>query len=470
MTAWLVPTPPEALPATETIAYLLADLAIILIAARIVGGLFAAMKQPRIVGEMIAGILIGPTVLGGQLSKGAVTSLQGTDPSNPDRGFAVNGSGLVNDLYPLQSFAFLNLIGLLTLIFFMFLVGLEVQQKFLKGRERQIIVVALAVVIGPVGLGFLVGGVLDSDVWRAPGVSSTTHALFVGAGLSVTAFPVMARILQEKGLLATDMGAVGVGAAALVTPLMFLVVAGAVASSNEMGVPNTIGIKLGFAVGFVAVLFLVVRPLLKLVINQLYEPDKPLNATLLAILLIGAIASGLVADRIGIHSLNGGFLFGAAVPQIAGLGKAVIDRMLDFVVVFMIPIFLAVSGLQTDLRTLEVSMLPGILLFLAAMVVGKWAIGAGAGMTVGLSFRDANAIGVLMNCRGLMILVVALVGKQAGVITDAMQIAFVLGAIITTLMTGPLVSVFLPADKVPPKDPDTEPDTEPDSIADLKIG
>jgi Kef-type K+ transport system membrane component KefB len=440
------PPPPEALAPAVVIAYVLADLAIILIAARIVGGLFVKLKQPRVVGEIIAGVLIGPTVLGGTLAKGGITDL--------DRP-PVDGSGLVNDLYPLQAFSFLNLIGLLTLVFFMFLVGLEVQQRFLKGRERQILIVALAVLIGPVALGFLVGGILDDPgKWKVAmtaegkSVSSTTHALFLGAGLAVTAFPVMARILQEKRMLATPMGAVGVGAAAVVTPLMFLVVAGATASAKGQGVPDTIGIKLLLAAGLVVFLFVVVRPLLGTILRRRFDPEKPLDGDLLALLLVGALLSGLAADRIGIHSLNGGFLFGACVPQIEGLGRAVIDRMLQFVVVFMIPVFLAVSGLQTDLTLLEGNMVAGILLFLAAMVAGKWIVGALAGRAVGLNWSEANAIGVLMNCRGLMILVVALIGLQAGVITPPMQIAFVLGAIITTLMTGPLVDVFLPADKV----------------------
>lgn len=350
-----MPPPPEALAPAEVIAYVLAALAIILIAARLVGGLFVKLKQPRIVGEIIAGILIGPTVLGGTLAKGGVTDL--------DRP-AIDGSGLVNDLYPLQAFAFLNLIGLLTLVFFMFLVGLEVQQRFLKGREKQIIVVALAVVLAPVALGFLIGGILDDPgKWKVETtpagspVSATTHALFLGAGLAVTAFPVMARILQEKRMLATPMGAVGVGAAAVVTPLMFLVVAGATASAKGQGVPSTIGIKLLLAAGLVAVLFLIVRPALAAILKRRFDPDQPLDGEIFALLLIGALVTGLAADRIGIHSLNGGFLFGACVPQIAGLGRAVIDRMLQFVVVFMIPVFLAVSGLQTDLTILEGNMI-----------------------------------------------------------------------------------------------------------------
>ncbi|HYU58949.1 MAG TPA: cation:proton antiporter [Solirubrobacterales bacterium] len=433
--------PPEALAPTEVIAYVLADLAIILLAARIVGGIFVRIRQPRVVGEIIAGILIGPTVIGGQLASGAITA---TDKP------AVDGTGLVNDLFPLQAFSFLSLIGTLTLVFFMFLVGLEVQQRFLKGRERQILIVALAVIAAPVALGFLIGSILDGADWKVAvtpdgkSVSASTHALFLGAALAVTAFPVMARILQEKRMLSTPMGAIGVGAAAVVTPLMFIVVAAALASAKGEGVPNTVGVKILLAVGLTALLFFVVRPLLRLILERRFDPAKPLDDELFALLLFGALATGLAADRIGINALNGGFLFGACVPQFEGLGRAVIDRLQQFVVVFMIPIFLAVSGLQTDLRVLEVDLIGGILLFLVAMIVAKLAVGALAGRAVGLNWREANTIGTLMNCRGLMILVVAVIGKQAGVITDPMQVTFVIGAIVTTMMTGPLVDALVP--------------------------
>ena len=178
-----------------------------------------------------------------------------------------------------------------------------------------------------------------------------------------------------------------------------------------------------------------------------FDPGEPLSGEILAVLLLGALASALAADRIGIHALNGGFLFGAAVPQIAGLGKAVLDRMADFVILFLIPIFLAVAGIQTDFRVLTADPIPGILLFLAAMIVAKWFVGTAAGLGVGLRWREANTIGVLMNCRGLMILVVALVAASFGGMTEPMRVVFALGAIVTTLMTGPLVDVFLPREE-----------------------
>jgi Kef-type K+ transport system membrane component KefB len=431
---------PESIAPTETIAYVLGALALILVIARIVGWVFVKIGQPRVVGEIIAGILIGPTILGGHLGRGDVTGTPGSE--------AIVGHGVTNDLYPVQSFAFINLLGQITLVFFMFLVGVEVQQRFLKGRGKQIAVVAIAVVAIPVGLGFVVAAILNSPDWKPAGISQGTHALILGAGLAVTAFPVMARVLQEKRMIASDMGATGIGAAAVVTPLMFLVLAAAAASQTQgSGAVDDVAIKFLLAAALVALLFAVVRPFMKRFLLKDFDPSKPLSGDLFAFLIVGALLTGLAADRIGINALNGGFLFGACVPQIPGIMKAILDRMSDFVIIFLIPVFLAVAGIQTDFRVLEVALIPGILLFLFAMVAGKWFVGTGAGMTVGLNWRDANVIGILMNCRGLMILAAAIVAGSFGGITPEMRVTFALGAIITTMMTGPLVDLFFKKDE-----------------------
>jgi Kef-type K+ transport system membrane component KefB len=419
---------------TEVVAYVLVDLAIILALARIVGWVFVKLNQPRIVGEIVAGILLGPTVLGGSLASG---------PDDP-------GSGLVNDLFPLQSFEFLNVMATLALVLFMFLVGLEVEQRFFAGRGRQIVILALAVTVIPFVIGFGVAAVLDEpDVWRVittrdgEEVSFVTHALFIGAGLAVTAFPVMARILQEKNMLATEMGAVAIGAAAISLPLMFIVIASAF-SSGPYGVPESAAVKLLLALGLAAFLLFVVRPALRWILDRRYQPGQELKPDVFALLLIGVFLAAAAADRIGVQALTGGFLFGAAVPQVPGLAKAVIERLEDLVVVVLIPVLLVVSGLHTDLREFGLGDLGGLLLFLVAMIVAKWGVSAFAGPAVGLTWRESNAVGVLMNCRGLEILIVGLIGLQAGILTEQMMSVFVLGAIATTLMTGPLFDRFAP--------------------------
>ncbi len=429
------PMPPEVIAPADVVAYVLAALAIILIAARLVGELFERIGQPRVVGEIVAGILIGPTILGGAIAKAPLPGVPG-----------VAGEGLVNDLFPLQAFSFLNLIGQVALVFYMFLVGIELDQRLLKGKGRQMLIVALAVTLVPVGLGFLCGAVLDDATWRPEGVSTTAFSLFMGAGLSVTAFPVMARILQEKELLASPLGAVGVGSAAIVTVIMFLIIAAASATAKGSGAVSGVGTKLLLVLGLTVVLMVVVRPLMERLLRG-WQDGSPLPGNVLAGLLIGALATGLATDRILGAGLVGGFLFGMAVPAIPGLAQAVIARMTDAVILFFLPVFLAVSGLRTDLTLVNGTVLAGSAFFVALMIAGKLGVGYVAGRGVGLSSKESATLGALMNCRGLLILVVALIGLQLGVITPQMQIVFVIGAIVTTMMTGPLVDLFIPKEE-----------------------
>ncbi len=430
------PMPPTVVAPVDVVAYVLAALAIILIAARLVGTLFERIGQPRVVGEIISGILIGPTILGGALAKAPLPGVPG-----------VAGTGLVDDLFPLQAFSFLNLIGQIALVFYMFLVGIELDQRLLKGKARQMLIVALGVTLVPLALGFLCAAVLGGATWKPPGVSSTAFALFLGAALSVTAFPVMARILQEKQLLATSLGAVGVGSAAIVTVIMFLIIAAASATAKGSGAVSGVGTKLLLLLGLIALLVVVVRPALEL-LTRGWDESAPVPGNLLAGLLVGALVTGLATDRILGVGLVGGFFFGMVVPARPGLAEKVIARMTDAVILFFLPVFLAVSGLRTDLTLITGTVLVGSALFIALMILGKLGVGYAVGRVVGLSGKESATLGALMNCRGLLILVVALIGLQLGVITPQTQIVFVLGAIVTTMMTGPLVDLFLPKEEV----------------------
>jgi Kef-type K+ transport system membrane component KefB len=427
----MIPFQPELRPGAEVVPYVLLDVAIILAAARIVGTLFERLGQPRIVGEIVAGILIGPTILGGRLE-----TLQKA------------GEGAVNDVYPFQAFGFLALIGQIALVFYMFLVGAELDKSLLRGKGVQMGLVALAVVLAPVGLGFAVAGFFEGAPWRGPeGQDTTTFALFLGAALSVTAFPVMARILQEKGMLGSPMGAVGVGSAAIVTVLMFLVIVAASASSKGAAIETETGYRFLLFLAIVAGLVLL-RPVVGLAFRP-WREGEPLPGNLLALLLVGALATGWATDRVLGVALVGGFLFGMiCVPGLPGLAAAIIARLQEAVIIFFLPIFLAVSGLQTNFRLIDGEVIVGALVFVALMIVGKIGAGYAAGRAVGLDNREAGAIGVLLNCRGLLILVVGLIGLQKMVITQEMMVVFALGAIVTTMMTGPLIDLLLPKAEV----------------------
>lgn len=438
------------------LAYVLLGLVVILIAARLVGALALRFGQPRVVGEIVAGILLGPSLLG-------VKTLAWTDswsvlqcdasrsfiPVGTDvAAFAPRAESISNCLFPAQSQGVLSIIGQLALVFFMFLVGIELDFASLKGKVTSIVTVALGVVIVPLGLGLAIGPVLHTDkfAFSSPeGALPATLAfsLFLGAMLAVTAFPVMARILQEKGLTTSPMGAVGIAAAGLVTVLMFILVAVAKGVDAEKTVGQHSFVFLG-TIAYLAVMFLVVKPLLA-PIGRKIDDAGALNGTFFVSAVAVAIGSAYVADRIGINVIVGGFIAGAVMPARKLLFREMTSRLSEVTASVLLPVFLAFSGLKTDFTSLGWSWIPGIALFLVAGVVGKWGGGAVSARVGGLSWAEGNVLGVLMNCRGLLVLVVGLAAFDAKIITPQMQVGAVLMALVTTAMTGPLFDRFLPA-------------------------
>ncbi|MGY1697452.1 cation:proton antiporter [Geodermatophilus sp. SYSU D00814] len=431
--------PAPSLPGDQVIAFVLLDIAIILIAARVVGTLALRIGQPRVVGEIVAGVLLGPSLLGATTFVwDDAPAFLACDRSLPE-GVAPSISSC---LFPAQAQSGLSLLGTIALVLFMFLVGLELDTDRLRGRAAGIVTVAVGVVAIPVALGFLIAPVLFTDRFTGAGDPSRIgFTLMVGAMLAVTAFPVAARILQEKGLATSPLGIVGIAAAALVTILMFLTVG--VARGVATGEPSSSHLwRLTGTLAFLAAMWLVVRPALARVFRG-GEAGDPLSGTQFAVVMGMVVLAAYAADRIGIHALVGGFVAGLVVPRHAVLTTALTSRLSDVAIVFLLPIFLAYSGLRTDFTTLTWAALPGIALFVVVAIVGKWGGALVSGRLGGLSWSESNALGILMNCRGLMVLVAALVALNAGVISPQMQVGAVVMALITTGMTGPLVDRFL---------------------------
>jgi K+:H+ antiporter len=379
---------PESLGSAQVIGHVLADLVIILVAARLVGSVFVRLGQPRLVGEIVSGVLIGPTVLGGHLARAGISVL--------DRP-AVAGSGLVNDLFPLQSYEFLSLLATVFIVLFMCLVGLEVRRRYLKGNAVKAMVVALATVAIPVAVGFLLASSLDAvGIWKVNGspegrpVGFPTNGLFVGAALAMTAFPLVGRNLQRKRVLGTGMGRLGYAAALASMPLAFIILATASISVRQQGVPGSVPEKVLLTLALLAVLFLAVRPLLRRVFAAFDRPGEPLPDPLLALIVVGALASGLAADRIGVHPVVGAFAFGACVPPLEGLGRRILERLRPMIVVIGIPVFLAVIGLHTDFRVLDWGLIGDLVVFVLAMVLAKLVSGAIAARAVGLEWRGPS--------------------------------------------------------------------------------
>ncbi len=387
---------------------------VILTAARLVGWAFRKIRQPQVVGEMAAGILLGPSVLG-WIAPGAYHSL-----------------------FPSQSLGFLNALSQVGLIVFMFLIGLELDLQVLKGRTSTAFVTSPTSIIVPFSLGVLLALYLYPHL-SEEGVSFLVFALFIGAAMSITAFPVLARILSERKLLRTELGAVAIACAALddISGWMILAIVLLLARAAETSLPFWATI---IGVGLYVIVML--YPLRKLVIRieMYYEQRGEITQGALALILVFALGSAWITEMLGIHALFGAFMAGVAMPRKRNFIHALIEKMYDFAVVFLLPLFFAYTGLRTSLGLLnEFALWADAGLILLVAVAGKFVGAALPARWTGMSWREAGALGALMNTRGLMELVLLNIGLDIGVITPTLFTMLVIMALVTTFMTSPLV-------------------------------
>jgi Kef-type K+ transport system membrane component KefB len=425
------------LPGDQVVAFTFLGLVLILAVARACGWAAKKVGQPEVVGFIVAGVLLGPSLLGPKI----FTWTNSWGVLDCDRSLPEGGTpSITTCVFPAQSRPLLTMIGQIALVLFMFLVGLALDPSRLKGKAKGIASVSLGVVAVPIAAGLLIGPMLyDSKFVGGWGgdmqPSQLAFSLMVGAMLSVTAFPVAARILQEKGLADSAMGSVGIAAAAVVTVLMFVAVGVARGVAVDQPASSHV-MRLVGLVTFALVMAFAVRPVLAKVVTL---TNGTLAANDLMITMAVVFASAYAADRIGVNTIVGGFVAGAVMPHKAELATSLAARFGDLVNVVLLPVFLAVSGLATDVTTLGVAWIPGLVLFLVVGIATKWVGGLVFGKLGGLSWQESNVLGVLMNCRGLLVLVVGLIALNASVISPQMQVAGVLMALVSTAMTGPLV-------------------------------
>jgi Kef-type K+ transport system membrane component KefB len=303
------------------------------------------------------------------------------------------------------------------------------------------------VVAVPVVVGYLISPALANDTFQVPGTSAAGFALFVGAMLSITALPVMARIFQEKQLTTSRIGAISIAAAAVCTVVMFVVTSVASSVSAGEGAIRILG-EVALVAAYLVVMFVVVKPAVSWLLRG--HVDELSSGDYVTVLVV-AIGSAYVSHRLGLTVIVGGFVAGLVLPRREVLFPLLDGRLGDLTTAILLPIFLAVSGLATDFRLLSGSAVGGLVVLLVAAVASKWIGGAVFARFGGIGWAEGNVVGVLMNCRGLLVLVVALVGLQNGVITPVLQLGAVLIALITTGMTGPLFDRYM--QKMPGYDP-----------------
>jgi Kef-type K+ transport system membrane component KefB len=387
-----VAAPPAAGHDVDTLFHALLALAVIVVTARVAGELVGRLGQPRVMGEVLGGLMLGPSFLG-RLA-----------PS------------LSAQVLPPAILAFLGIHAQLGVILYLFLVGLELDLAVIRRSSHATLAISHASIIVP----FLLGSVLALSlypIFATGGVSFTVFALFLGVSLSVTAFPVLARILTDRKISRSRMGMVALACAALVTVLS--------------------------TVAFVVVVLKIVAPIVTRLMPRI-ERSAGATHTSIGIVLVAALASAMTTQYIGIHGFFGAFLFGAIIPHDSRLAVDVRRRLDDVVAILFLPAFFAFTGMRT-----QIGLIGGAAnwlwcaLIVALACVGKFGGTLAASRRAGLTWRDSAALGILMNTRGLVELIVLNIGLDLGVISPTLFAMLVIMACVTTFMTAPILQRIL---------------------------
>jgi Kef-type K+ transport system membrane component KefB len=417
-------TPVVGAAKADGLVHVLVALAAVLFTGRLLAVFFRRLGQPPVIGEVVAGILLGPSLLGQVWPAAAALILPGT-------------------VAP-----YLGVIAQLGAILYVFIVGLELNPNVLRQSAHIVTAIAHASIVVPFLLGALLALLLYPRLSTGT-VPFTSFALFVGVAMSITAFPVLARILSDQQLHKTRLGILALGSAALgdVTAWCLLAFVVGVAQAQLGGA----FVVLILTVAYLGFMFLVVRPLAARLLIRLEENDLTpgVAALVFGVLLLSALATELI----GIHALFGAFLLGAVIPHESALARIFARKLEDLVTVLLLPAFFAFTGMRTQIglvSDLEQWGYCGLIVLVAT--AGKIGGTLAAARYSGLSWRDGTALGLLMNTRGLMELIVLNIGLDLKVIPPALFAMMVLMALITTMATAPLLQL-LPAVTLEPSDP-----------------
>jgi Kef-type K+ transport system membrane component KefB len=403
---------------TGQVQHLFLGLAAILVLARVLGLIAARLGQPPVIGEIVAGLAMGPTLFHGQIAA---------------------------TLFPTEIRPLLTALANVGLALFMFIVGCELEHATVVERK----LVPISVSIGSTALPFLLGSGLGLYLYSAHGAhgggQKLGFVLFFAASMSVTAFPVLARILTDRGMTYTRVGAVALASAAISDVLAWTLLAIAVTvSGGGAGQWRTLLLPV-----YVVLLFTVVRPLLARLSLWQSRRDGPMSE-LLGPVVVGLFLSSWAAEWMGVHFIFGAFLFGSIMPRdgLNGARRQITSRIEPVATLVLLPIFFIVAGFKVDLSHLGAAAWGELALIMLVAIVGKTA-GAYLGARVqGVPRREAGVLAALMNTRGLTELVILSVGLQLGFLDSELYSLMVVMAVITTMMAGPLLAVLYPRRQV----------------------
>ena len=399
------------------LSILLVQIITIIIAARLLGFVFKKIGQPAVIGEILAGILLGPSLVGHYFPE------------------------FFNTLFPKNSLNNLQTISNIGLILFMFVVGMELDMKVLRSKLKESLVISQAGIVFPFVLGMGLAYFLYRN-FAPPSVPFLSFALFVGVSMSITAFPVLARIAQERGINKTKLGTVILICAAANDIMAWCILAIIIAIVQAGSVVSSL-YTIGFALIYVTVMIKIVRPFLKR-ISDLYYSHENLNKSVVALFFLVLLLSSFCSELIGIHALFGAFMAGAIMPDNTKFRNVFVDKVEDLALIVFLPLFFVYTGLRTQIGLLNSIDLVEVTLWIVLVaVIGKLAGSALASRYVGRqTWRDSLVIGTLMNTRGLMELVAINIGYDLGVISSEIFVMLVLMALLTTFMTSPMLSLL----------------------------
>jgi Kef-type K+ transport system membrane component KefB len=396
----------------DVVALLALDLAVIVGVAQLLGGLARVLGQPRVIGEILGGILLGPTLLHGAITRA---------------------------LFPAEVRPSLATLANIGVCVFMFLVGLHLNHRLLRGQGRIASAVSVGAMLVPFGLGALLGFRLAAGHQTG---DRTAFVLFMGAAMAVTAFPVLARILTDKGLLDTPIGGLALACAAVGDVLAWALLAVVAALAGGGDHPWRVLLVVPFAL----VLMRVVRPLLARLAARHAMTGWAAGAGGLAAVTVATLLAAEATQWMGLHYIFGAFLLGTVVPREGAV--AVRKRALPWIericTYLLLPVFFMVAGLEVDLSGMNLAGVGELTLILLVAVGGKFGGAYLAARLTGVPPRHSAVLGILINTRGLTELIVLTVGLQLGVLDAALYSLMVVMALVTTAMTGVLLRLVYP--------------------------
>ena len=405
------PAPPAKI---DTIFHLLLALAAVIAAGRSLGLVFRWIGQPPVIAEVIAGILLGPSLLG-WISPAAQEFV-----------------------LPASVSPSLQVIAQFGVILYMFIVGLELDVGLLRERGHSTVAISHASIVVPFLLGALLALPMH-PVLSLPDVSFTIFALFLGAAMSVTAFPVLARILTDRKMTRTRLGVIAITCAAVDDASAWCLLAFVVGVAQAK--VNQAAMTAGLTVGYIAFMFIIVRPLVHRWCKWL--GDKSPSPEVLAIVFVAVLTSALITERIGVHAIFGAFLVGAIFPHDSAIAHDITKKLENLVTVLLLPAFFAYTGMRT-----EIGLIAGwenwlwCLAIIGVATAGKFGGSFAAAKLTGLSWRDSAGLGILMNTRGLMELIVLNIGLSLHIISPTVFAMMVIMAIVTTMATTPILQLI----------------------------